>query len=82
MLMGVMTDAEAERAVAREVLDSRANVPKWPDDAVDAAALVAVEAGELMGAALGLRSGTSSTERAQKAAVRTATMALRFLTGE
>lgn len=53
--------------------------PKWPDDPIHQAAIVAEEAGELLRAAIDVRFFGGDIWKMRKEAIQTAAMAVRFL---
>jgi len=67
-------------AIKDELVKARRKFDWWPDDPVDAAAIVAEEAGELIRAALQVKFEGGSLKDTKKEAVQTAAMAIRFLT--
>lgn len=65
--------------VLREIDKAAAKFPTWPSRAVDAAAIVAEECGELQRAALQATYEGGTIEAVRKEALQTAAMAIQFL---
>lgn len=74
-----MNEAEAFKAINEELGRARQKFPWWPPDKIHAAAIVAEEAGELIKASLQICYEGGVLEDAEKEAIHTAAMAIRFL---
>lgn len=77
-----MTEKQAIERVLTELHRARRKWPRWPTNTVQAAAIVAEEAGELVQTALKHRYEKGDIAACDVEAVHTAAMAIRFLTRE